>query len=119
MCRPDVHLSVSASTRAPVVGLVLFIPSEQDEEIKKIQAAVVTGMAANVGHLQAYLKTWDKYRNIWEINKDSFIQRYKRLNPSVTSFDADINRHGAVISNHSPSVTSQLKKLLTFGHLKS
>ncbi|XP_071333968.1 dynein axonemal heavy chain 2 [Trachinotus anak] len=65
----------------------------QDEEIRKIQAAVATGMTANASHLQAYLKTWDKYRDIWEINKDSFIQRYQRLNPPVTSFDADIHRY--------------------------
>lgn len=76
-----------------VVTLVILYPSEQDEEIRKIQAAVATGMTANATHLQAYLKTWDKYRDIWEINKDSFIQRYQRLNPPVTSFDADIHRY--------------------------
>lgn len=72
--------------------LVLNDPPEQDEKIRKIQAAVTMGMTANASHLQAYLKTWDKYRDIWEINKDSFIQRYQRLNPPVTSFDADIHR---------------------------
>uniref|UniRef100_A0A8P4KIS1 Dynein axonemal heavy chain 2 n=1 Tax=Dicentrarchus labrax TaxID=13489 RepID=A0A8P4KIS1_DICLA len=74
-------------------GNPIHINIEQDEEIKKIQAAVSTGMIANASHLQAYLKTWDKYRDIWEINKDSFIQRYQRLNPPVTSFDADIHRY--------------------------
>ncbi|KAM7366101.1 hypothetical protein PAMP_015569 [Pampus punctatissimus] len=74
-------------------GNPIYINIEQDEEIRKIQAAVATGMAANATHLQAYLKTWDKYRDIWEINKDSFIQRYQRLNPPVTSFDADIHRY--------------------------
>ncbi|XP_027143976.1 dynein heavy chain 2, axonemal isoform X2 [Larimichthys crocea] len=74
-------------------GNPIHINIEQDEEIRKIQAAVATGMTANAGHLQAYLKTWDKYRDIWEINKDSFIQRYQRLNPPVTSFDADIHRY--------------------------
>lgn len=49
-------------------------------------------MTANAGHLQAYLKTWDKHREIWEINKDPFIRRYQRLNPPVSSFDADIAR---------------------------
>uniref|UniRef100_A0A4W6ECP9 Dynein axonemal heavy chain 2 n=1 Tax=Lates calcarifer TaxID=8187 RepID=A0A4W6ECP9_LATCA len=74
-------------------GNPIHINIEQDEEIRKIQAAVATGMTANASHLQAYLKTWDKYRDIWEINKDSFIQRYQRLNPPVTSFDADIHRY--------------------------
>ena len=76
--------------------MVLFDPSEQDEEIRKIQAAVATGMTANASHLQAYLMTWDKYKDIWEINKDSFIRRYQRLNPPVTSFDADIHRYCSI-----------------------
>ncbi|XP_047429543.1 dynein axonemal heavy chain 2 [Mugil cephalus] len=71
----------------------MHVNIEQDEEIKKIQAAVSTGMTASASHLQAYLKSWDKYRDIWEINKDSFIQRYRRLNPPVSSFDADIHRY--------------------------
>ncbi|XP_068166166.1 dynein axonemal heavy chain 2 [Antennarius striatus] len=71
----------------------MHIRIEQDEEIRKIQASVAAGMTANANQLQAYLKTWDKYRDIWEINKDSFIQRYQRLNPSVSSFAADIDRY--------------------------
>lgn len=53
----------------------------------------MAGMSTNIGYLQAYLKTWDKYRDIWEIKKDPFILRYQRLNTSVSSFEADINRH--------------------------
>ncbi|KAM9836557.1 LOW QUALITY PROTEIN: dynein axonemal heavy chain 2 [Aulostomus maculatus] len=68
----------------------IYISIEQDEEIRKIQATVASGMANNANHLQAYRKTWDKYRDIWESNKDSFIQRYRRLNPPVKAFDTDI-----------------------------
>ena len=53
---------------------------------------MAAGMTANAGHLQAYLKTWDKHRAIWEINKDPFIQRYQRFNTPVSTFDADIAR---------------------------
>lgn len=78
---------------------VLFVRSEQDEGIRKIQAAVAAGMAANASHLQAYLKTWDKYRDIWETNKDSITQGYQRQNQPVTDFDADIHRHCALKSH--------------------
>ncbi|KAM6908086.1 dynein axonemal heavy chain 2-like [Lycodopsis pacificus] len=74
-------------------GNPIHMNIEQDKEIRKIQAAVGARMTANVSQLQAYLKTWDKYRDIWQINQDSFIQRYWRLNPSVTTFDADIHRY--------------------------
>lgn len=65
---------------------------ERDEDIRKIQAQISSGMTNNASLLQNYLKTWDMYREIWEINKDSFIRRYQRLNPPVSSFDADIAR---------------------------
>lgn len=72
---------------------MILPPPAQDEELKKIQAGVMSGMSTNIVHLQKHLKTWDKYRDIWEIKKDPFILRYQRLNTSVTSFEADINRH--------------------------
>ncbi|XP_077357601.1 dynein axonemal heavy chain 2 isoform X2 [Festucalex cinctus] len=64
-----------------------------DEEIKGIQAAVGAGMAATASHLREYLTIWDKYRDIWETNKDSYIKRYQKLNQPVASFDADIHRY--------------------------
>ncbi|XP_056602033.1 dynein axonemal heavy chain 2 isoform X3 [Triplophysa dalaica] len=72
---------------------------EQDEEICKIHAAITAGMVTNASHLQTYLKTWDKHREIWEIEKDIFIQRYQRLNPAVSSFDSDIARYTEVANN--------------------
>uniref|UniRef100_A0A8C3P4G2 Dynein axonemal heavy chain 2 n=1 Tax=Chrysemys picta bellii TaxID=8478 RepID=A0A8C3P4G2_CHRPI len=80
--------------RDPISVLV-----ERDEDIKKIQALISGGMQANATHLQAYLKTWDVYREIWEVNKDSFINRYRHLNPLVSSFDADTARYMEVANN--------------------
>ncbi|XP_078020536.1 dynein axonemal heavy chain 2 [Epinephelus lanceolatus] len=97
---PQLINTISEFKRLPEVlsckqsqGNPIHINIEQDEEIRKIQAAVATGMTANANQLLAYLKTWDKYRDIWENNQDSFIQRYQRLNPPVTTFDADIHRY--------------------------
>ncbi|KAM4844901.1 dynein axonemal heavy chain 2 isoform 2-T2 [Thomomys bottae] len=77
----------------------IHVTVERDEDIKKIQAQISAGMANNATLLQNYLKTWDMYREIWEINKDSFIRRYQRLNPPVSSFDADIARYTEVANN--------------------
>ncbi|XP_063042411.1 dynein axonemal heavy chain 2 [Engraulis encrasicolus] len=90
---PDL-LTRKRSQRKPVHTII-----EQDEEVCKIQASIAAGMTANASHLQAYLKTWDKHREIWEINKDLFIRRYQRLNPPVSSFDADIARYTEVANN--------------------
>ncbi|KAG9346625.1 hypothetical protein JZ751_006936 [Albula glossodonta] len=90
---PDL-LTSQLSQRKPIYSII-----EQDEEICKIQASIAAGMVANSSHLQTYLKTWDKHREIWEINKDSFIRRYQKLNPPVSSFDADIARYTEVANN--------------------
>ncbi|KAK9398331.1 dynein heavy chain 2 axonemal-like [Crotalus adamanteus] len=73
--------------RDPISVLV-----ERDEDIKKIQTQISSGMQNNATLLQGYLKTWDVYREIWEVNKDAFINRYRHLNPLVSSFDADTAR---------------------------
>ncbi|KAI2662835.1 Dynein axonemal heavy chain 2 [Labeo rohita] len=90
---PDL-LTRQHSQRKPIHIII-----EQDEEICKIQGAIAAGMVTNASYLQTYLKTWDKHREIWEIEKDGFIQRYQRLNPTVTSFDADIARYTEVANN--------------------
>ncbi|XP_061138372.1 dynein axonemal heavy chain 2 [Syngnathus typhle] len=81
-------LSCEQSHETPI-----HVNIENDEEIKGIQAAVGAGMAATANHLKEYLTTWDKYRDIWETNKDNYIQRYQKLNQPVASFDADIHRY--------------------------
>ncbi|XP_028810290.1 dynein heavy chain 2, axonemal isoform X2 [Denticeps clupeoides] len=90
---PDL-LPSQQSLRKPIGTII-----GQDEEICKIQAAIASGMTSNAAHLQAYLKTWNKHRDIWEINKDPFIHRYQHLNPPVSSFDADIARYTEVANN--------------------
>ena len=65
---------------------------EKDEDTHKIQKVINQGMQDNAQNLQNYLLTWDNYREIWEIRKDAFIRRYQRLDPQVSSFDADIAR---------------------------
>jgi len=64
----------------------------KDSEIEKIQRQITSGVTGNGQNLTNYLTTWDNYCEIWEINKDAFIRRYQKLNPQVSSFDADIAR---------------------------
>ena len=78
---------VSLSVWQPIHEVI-----HRDEDTKKIQNIINAGMASNGQNLQNYLSTWDNYREIWEIQKDAFIRRYQKLNPQVSSFDADIGR---------------------------
>ncbi|XP_077117756.1 dynein axonemal heavy chain 2 [Ranitomeya variabilis] len=98
---PDI-LTKRMSQRDPIHSIL-----ERDEEIKKIQAQIGAGMAANASLLQAYLKTWDSFRMIWEPQKDTLIRRYQRLNPMVSAFDADIARYTELANNVQKQETVQ------------
>eukprot|EP00842_Homolaphlyctis_polyrhiza_P005476 jgi/Hompol1/592/HPOL_005362-RA len=73
----------------------------KEEDILKIFVNIQTGMSNNATKCQAYLRNWDSYREIWEINKDAFIRRYAKLKPALSTFDADINRYNEVSNNSS------------------
>jgi len=77
----------------------IHIVIEKDDETKKVQAGIASGIEANANTLRSYLSVWDNYREIWELNKEAFIRRYERLNPPVSSFDADIARYTEVANN--------------------
>ncbi|EDV25795.1 uncharacterized protein TRIADDRAFT_23475 [Trichoplax adhaerens] len=77
----------------------------RDDEIRKIQSAILAGLDTNETHVQNYLAKWDNYRDIWEVNKEAFIRRYQNLNPPVSSFDADIARYTEVANNVSKEET--------------
>ncbi|XP_037075002.1 dynein heavy chain 2, axonemal-like, partial [Pollicipes pollicipes] len=70
-----------------------------DEDANKVQMAINNGMAVAAVQLQNYLKTWDTFRDIWEMDKDLFIKRYHRMNPTVAAFDSDIARYSEVANN--------------------
>ncbi|KAI8821286.1 dynein heavy chain and region D6 of dynein motor-domain-containing protein [Fimicolochytrium jonesii] len=70
-----------------------------EEDILKIFVTIQNGMSSNAVKCQQYLRTWDTYREIWEINKDAFIRRYAKLKPALSTFDADINRYNEVANN--------------------
>ncbi|KAI8799348.1 dynein heavy chain and region D6 of dynein motor-domain-containing protein, partial [Cladochytrium replicatum] len=70
-----------------------------EDDIIKIFSSIQNGMSNNAVKCQAYLKNWDSYREIWEINKDAFIRRYAKLKPALSTFDADINRYNEVANN--------------------
>ncbi|KAG4103981.1 dynein heavy chain and region D6 of dynein motor-domain-containing protein [Neocallimastix lanati (nom. inval.)] len=70
-----------------------------EEDIQKYFVTIQNGMTNNGVKCQEYIKSWDNYREIWEINKDAFIRRYAKSKPALSTFDADINRYNEVANN--------------------
>eukprot|EP00741_Cyanophora_paradoxa_P024938 tig00000056_g24072.t1 len=64
-----------------------------DDDIMKITVQIMNGMNSIVDKIQRYLYFWDKYKHIWDLDKDAFIRRYAKLNRPLSTFDSDIQRY--------------------------
>ena len=64
-----------------------------DEDLLKILVHVMNGMSSCATELQKYLNYWDKYRPLWEVEKDAFIRRYAKANQPLMKFDIDITKY--------------------------
>ncbi|XP_063992510.1 dynein axonemal heavy chain 2-like [Diachasmimorpha longicaudata] len=71
----------------------------EDHNFHKLQEKLNDEVLYCTQHIQQYLKSWESFADIWEVNRDMFITRYEKLNPTVASFDADIGRYTEVANN--------------------
>eukprot|EP00961_Rhodomonas_salina_P217105 2933360-Rhodomonas_salina.1 len=54
--------------------------------------AIMTGMSANVGKMQKQMSYWEKFKHIWDYDKEGFIRRYAKNPRGVDDFEKDITR---------------------------
>jgi dynein heavy chain len=90
----DLLIPDSTKTSIKIYDLI-----SAEEDVMKIFISIQSGMGKNAVKCQAYLRNWDSYREIWEINKEAFVRRYAKLKPALSTFDADINRYNEVANN--------------------
>ena len=64
-----------------------------DEDTLKIVVQIMNGMSSSATELQKYLSYWDKYKPLWEMDKESFIRRYAKANRPLKSYDTDVTRY--------------------------
>jgi dynein heavy chain len=64
-----------------------------DEDNLKIVVTVMNGLSVIAGELQKSISYWDKYKAIWELDKDQFIRRYAKQNRPLEQYDTDIQRY--------------------------
>eukprot|EP00966_Prymnesium_polylepis_P037842 878023-Prymnesium_polylepis.1 len=70
-----------------------YVQISNDEDILKVLVQVMTGMREILPKLQRYLNTWDRYKHIWDVDKDAFMRRYAKANRALTAFETDITRY--------------------------
>jgi dynein heavy chain len=64
-----------------------------DDDILKILVNIMNGMSACGSELHKVLSYWDKYKSLWEMDREAFIRRYAKGNKSLGTFESDIQKH--------------------------
>lgn len=70
-----------------------------DAECIKIQNLLNEEVTKCVEKVQNYMTTWEPFRDLWEVDKVRFIEKYKLNNPTATQFDSDNARYIEVANN--------------------
>ena len=65
----------------------------EDEDVLKVLVNIMNGMSASGSQLNKVLAYWDKYRLLWEMDRDAFIRRYAKANRPLEQFEIDIQRY--------------------------
>jgi len=64
-----------------------------DEDTLKVVMHIMNGMSSSATELQKYLSYWDKYKFIWESDKEGYIRRYAKANRTLEQFQADTQKY--------------------------
>ncbi|XP_017772772.1 PREDICTED: dynein heavy chain 2, axonemal [Nicrophorus vespilloides] len=70
-----------------------------DAECNKLQKLINKEVQLNVDKMREYMQMWMPFRDLWELNKDLFIDMYEKENPTASQFDANIGRYTELANN--------------------
>ena len=85
----------------------LFIPPQ-------VMVQIMTGMSSIQEEVTKYLYRWDKYNNIYQLDKDAFIRRFAKANRPLSQFDAEIQKYKdsqSLIQNEETTTTIKFIKV--------
>ncbi|KAF7269690.1 hypothetical protein GWI33_017275 [Rhynchophorus ferrugineus] len=87
------HVS-DADSYVPYSALIM-----NDNDCKHMQQQLNNEVRIVVEKIKEYIKVWEPFRDLWEVDKDKFIVRYEQENPSAALFDANIGRYTELANN--------------------
>ncbi|ERL85346.1 hypothetical protein D910_02766 [Dendroctonus ponderosae] len=70
-----------------------------DKDCKHMQQQLNQEVRVAVEKIKDYIKVWEPFRDLWEVDKDKFMERYEEEDPSATLFDANIGRYTELANN--------------------
>jgi len=66
---------------------------EKDDEFQEIQQSIQNHVQMTINEVYEYIKTWEVYKDTWELNPDKLVTKYMETHPDTSAFDADIAKH--------------------------
>ncbi|XP_023311334.1 dynein heavy chain 2, axonemal [Anoplophora glabripennis] len=82
----------------------------EDTNCQHMQLLLNQEVRVNVEKIKEYMRIWEPFRDLWEVDKDKFIERYEKENPSASLFDSNIARYTEMANN------VQIQETLTAVH---
>lgn len=64
-----------------------------DEDMLKIVVQIMNGISSTATELQKYLGYWEKYKPIWEMDKEAYVRRYAKANRSLKNYNDDVTKY--------------------------
>ena len=64
-----------------------------DEGILEILVQIMNGMSSSATELQKNFSQWDKYKPLWDMDKDAYIRRYAKAKRPLHMYNIDIQRY--------------------------
>lgn len=64
----------------------------EDTDILRIVVLVMNGMSSTATELQKYLSYWEKYKGLWEMDKDVYMRKQAKANKNSAQFESEITR---------------------------
>ncbi|CAL7938030.1 unnamed protein product [Xylocopa violacea] len=72
---------------------------EKDPELLDLQQKLNDEVNFCFVQVQTYLKTWEPFQEVWEMNREMYLQRYEKLKPTAATYDSDISRYAIIANN--------------------
>ena len=76
-----------------VISFYELISNDEDCTIKTM-GTIASGVTSLAGQVQEFLKFWEKkYSHIWAVDKEKFVEAYRKANKSLSDFESEINKY--------------------------
>lgn len=64
-----------------------------DQDILRLTDQILQGMSTTSTHITTHKAYWDKYKFLWEAEKENVLKKYAKASNSPAQFDAEIQRY--------------------------